>query len=115
MQSLFHLPEPPQAADGGERFEPILSGSDGLLVERIISTGQTTSPGHWYDQEKDEWVCVLEGEAGILYENGREHHLTRGSTLFIPRRLRHRVTYTSSPCIWLAVHGFLREASPPDS
>lgn len=94
------LPSP----EGPERFETLALGSGSVRVERIVSNGQVTPEGEWYDQDWDEWVVVLEGEARLGYEDGHETLLRRGESLFLPRRLRHRVTYTSSPCLWLAVH-----------
>ncbi|MDL2307506.1 cupin domain-containing protein [Desulfovibrio sp. OttesenSCG-928-C06] len=117
-KNLFTVPD--AKAPGTELFEAILtsggnqdcaashplqSGQPGLLVERIISQGETTPEGEWYDQERDEWVAVLEGEARLAFEDGSERTLERGDYIFLPRRFRHRVTYTSSPCIWLAIHG----------
>ncbi|MEA5510431.1 cupin domain-containing protein [Crocosphaera sp. UHCC 0190] len=91
-----------------ELFEPLLSTKD-LLIERIISTGQTTPSGEWYDQERDEWVILLQGEAQLTYETGATYKLIPGGYLLIPAHQRHRVDYTSSnpPCIWLAIHGHL--------
>ncbi|MEA5533507.1 cupin domain-containing protein [Crocosphaera sp. XPORK-15E] len=91
-----------------ELFEPLLSTKD-LLIERIISTGQTTPSGEWYDQERDEWVILLQGEAKLTYETGETYQLIAGDYLLIPAHQRHRVNYTSSepPCIWLAIHGDL--------
>ena len=37
----------------------------GLRIERIVSTGQTTPEGQWYDQETDEWVLVIAGAARL--------------------------------------------------
>ena len=34
-------------------------------VERIISSGQTSPPGFWYDQVFDEWVLILQGRAEV--------------------------------------------------
>lgn len=101
-------------AGGPERFDTLLTGPCGLVVERIVSHGHTTTvPGSseidWYDQERDEWVVVLEGSARLAYEDGREVTLSAGDTLFLPRHVRHRVSYTSAPCVWLAVHGELTE------
>jgi len=101
------------AAARPERLEAIVRGAGGILLERIVSHGQTSPDGFWYDQEQDEWVMVLEGEAKLAFEDGRELGLSRGQSVFLPRRLKHRVTYTSSPCIWLALFGDeLREAGP---
>lgn len=107
MENLFSVPEAVRQRDSGECFEPLLRGGNGLLVERIVSHGHSTPEGEWYDQERDEWVVVLEGEARLRYEDGKEVTLNRGEQLFLPRHVRHRVVYTSSPCIWLAVHGDL--------
>lgn len=81
----------------------------GVLIERIISTGQTTPPGIWYDQERDEWVVLLQGSARLQWENGKVLAMEPGDWVLIPAHERHRVDYTSSqpPCIWLAVHAKL--------
>lgn len=78
----------------------------GVKLERIISQGQTTPPGTWYDQETDEWVVLLKGRASLEFDNGTSIHLTEGDYLMIPAGLRHRVSFTSKnpPCVWLALH-----------
>lgn len=106
MNNLFFDPGP--APDGDERFEPLLLGPGGLLVERIVSHGQTTPEALWHVQDHDEWVTVLEGEAVLGFEGGTRARLRCGDQYYLPRGLRHRVEYTSSPCIWLAVHGDLQ-------
>ncbi|MGK7914030.1 MAG: cupin domain-containing protein [Prochloraceae cyanobacterium] len=102
MANIFNLPA---SLPTEELFEALLS-TEGVLIERIISTGQTTPPGEWYDQEQDEWVILLQGEAELSYADGSRSELTAGDYIFIPARQEHRVEYTSSepPCIWLAVH-----------
>lgn len=88
-----------------EVFETLVEGS--AKIERIISHGQITPENKWYDQEIDEWVILLQGQATILIEDIGEIYLSAGSYLLIPAHQKHRVTFTSeSPsCIWLAVHG----------
>ena len=54
------------ADSGGERFEELLSRS-GVRVERIVSTGQASPPGFWYDQDLGEWVVLLSGAAEIQF------------------------------------------------
>ena len=110
MENLFSVPGIVRLQGGQECFEPLLHGQGGLLVERIVSYGHTTPEGEWYDQERDEWVVVLEGEAKLSFEDGREVFLCRGDHVVIHRHVRHRVVHTSSPCIWLAVHGNLSQA-----
>ena len=105
MTNIFNLPS---SLPNKELFESIVS-NDNILIERIISTGQTTPLGKWYDQDKDEWVILLQGEAILSYEDGSQIKLSSGDYLFIPAHQKHRVEYTSiePPCIWLAVHGDL--------
>lgn len=100
--NLFNLP--PNLPDE-EYFEPLLSHPK-VFIERIISTGQTTPSGEWYDQDRDEWVVLLQGEATLGYEDGATTVLTAGDWVLIPAHQKHRVEYTSThpPCVWLAVH-----------
>lgn len=106
MANIFNLPTELLSQ---EYFEPLVSG-DNVLIERIISTGQTTPAGEWYDQEKDEWVILLQGEASISYSDNSIILLKAGDYIFIPAHQKHRVEYTSlePPCIWIAVHGNLQ-------
>lgn len=96
-----------------EYFEPLLCSSSGLKVERIVSCGQQTPHGEWYDQDWDEWVLVLKGEACLGFDDGTEQKLCSGDFLLLPRHARHRVLFTSNPCIWLAIHA--QELHAPDS
>ena len=79
----------------------------GARIERIISTGQSTPPGSWYDQDHDEWVAVVQGEGVVAFEEGPDVRLGPGDTLMLPAHRKHRVAATSAqpPCIWIAVHG----------
>jgi len=52
-------------------------------IERIISRGHTSPASGWYDQEKDEWVIVLKGEAIISFEDGKEVNLKAGDHINI--------------------------------
>jgi cupin 2 domain-containing protein len=83
-----------------------LAGSEGVLVERIVSTGQATEPGLWLEQDRDEWVALLEGEAELSYDDGSRLALTPGDHVLIRAGERHRVERTSvdPPAVWLAVH-----------
>jgi cupin 2 domain-containing protein len=89
-----------------ERFEQIVSGKN-IQIKRIISTGQTTTSGQWYDQTTDEWVILLQGEAELSYNDDTRIKLKAGDYLLIPSHTKHRFEYTSiePPCIWLAVYG----------
>ncbi|WP_009545876.1 cupin domain-containing protein [Crocosphaera subtropica] len=105
MDNIFQLPN---QLNDQEIFETILN-SKNVKIERIISTGQTTPEGTWYDQDQDEWVILLQGEATLLYSDNSSISLTTGDYLLIKAHEKHRVTFTSSdpPCIWLAIHGNL--------
>ncbi|NES81816.1 MAG: cupin domain-containing protein [Moorea sp. SIO2B7] len=109
MSNTTNIFKLPSALPSQELFETLISGKD-ILIERIISTGQTTTSGQWYDQEQDEWVILLQGEAELSYANGEKINLKAGDYLFISAHQKHRVEYTSyePPCIWLAVHGNLQ-------
>ena len=105
MANIFDLPS---SLPDQELFEALVLDNN-ILIERIISTGQTTPPGQWYDQDRDEWVILLQGEATLAYADSSQIKLTAGDYLLIPAHKKHRVEYTSSdpPCIWLAVHANL--------
>jgi hypothetical protein len=45
-----------------EVFETIAS-SKNVRIERIVSCGQATPEGEWYDQKQDEWVLLLSGRS----------------------------------------------------
>ena len=53
-----------------ELFDTLATGAGSIRVERIVSNGQVTPEGEWYDQDLDEWVVVLEGEARLHYMDG---------------------------------------------
>jgi len=98
---LQHLPKSQE-----EIFENILKGKT-FRLERIISTGQTTPPGEWYDQAWDEWVMLLCGAAQLRFaQESVARHLQSGDAVFIPAHCRHRVEWTSpeQASVWLALH-----------
>jgi len=105
MTNIYDLP---QEMLKSEKFESLVSSKD-ILIERIISSGQITPEGQWYDQSTDEWVVLLQGQAEISYSDATKVHLKSGDYLLIPAHVKHRVDFTSTepPCIWLAVHGQL--------
>jgi cupin 2 domain-containing protein len=90
-----------------EELAQQLAEQHGVRIERIVSTGHATPAGSWYDQEGHEWVVVLRGSAGLLFEGEAEpHRLGPGDHVFIPAHRRHRVVWTDrdEPTLWLAVH-----------
>lgn len=96
----------PGPLDTEELFEVLACGKD-FTLERIVSRGHVTPEDNWYDQERDEWVILLDGRAVILCYSGESVELGKGDWVFIPAHTRHRVTFTSTEpeCVWLALHG----------
>jgi len=94
-------------ADLAEEQFTALIDENGLTLARIVSTGQTTPDGQWYDQPRDEWVLVLKGAARLSFE-GEEtlHDMGPGDHVLIPAHVRHRVEWTSDtePTVWLVLH-----------
>ena len=100
IANLFANVTPGLAA---ERFEPLVE-TQSLRLERIVSAGHATPPGEWYDQERDEWVVLLSGAAKLLFEGEPELLLRPGDSVHIPAHRRHRVEWTDTPTVWLALH-----------
>lgn len=94
---------------GEERFDTLVDDRE-VTIERIVSTGQVSPPGFWYDNPRDEWVVLLSGGAALEFEGEPSIRTLRpGDYLRIPAHCRHRVVYTDfeapdSPTVWLAVH-----------
>jgi cupin 2 domain-containing protein len=96
----------PAPAAGGEEFFQTLTARDGVRIERIVSRGHCSPPGFWYDQEENEWVALLKGEALLRFEKEqRAVHLRAGDYLEIAAHERHRVDWTApdGETVWLAV------------
>ena len=84
-----------------------LINSGNVRIERIVSRGQSTPEGEWYDQRQDEWVLLLTGSAGLLLESEAEARILKpGDYVMIPAQCRHRVAWTdpSEITVWLAVY-----------
>jgi len=88
-----------------EIFQNIIN-TGRLKIERIISHGQSSPETGWYDQEENEWVMVMEGEAIIEFEDHREVRLGKNDFLFLKSHRKHRVKWTTpdKKTIWLAIH-----------
>lgn len=50
-----------------ELFQDVLI-TETFKIERIVSKGQASPPDSWYDQNQNEWVILLKGRAGLLFE-----------------------------------------------
>ena len=101
--NLFE-PLPPPSPD--EVFQELLCGGQ-FRLERIVSTGQATPQGQWYDQDSAEWVLLLSGSALLRFEDEAEpRQLGPGDWVNIAAHRRHRVERTDPerPTVWLALH-----------
>ncbi|MCK9507097.1 MAG: cupin domain-containing protein [Pigmentiphaga sp.] len=110
---LTDLPD----ARAQEVFTPLCQ-LPGSRIERIVSQGQSSPAGFWYDQDWDEWVLVLQGQARLELEGRPEPYLLGpGDALHLPAHCRHRVAWTTpdSPTVWLAVHADAGPALPRGS
>ena len=88
----------------GELVQSLLR-APGVRVERIVSRGQASPPGFWYEQSEREWVVVLRGAGCVRFEDGRVVEMRAGDWLDIPAGKRHRVEWTAphEVTVWLAV------------
>jgi len=103
MKNIFsEIPESLPA----ELSEEIIR-SEHCKIERIVSKAHSTPDDYWYDQEKNEWVVVLKGKAGLIFEGSDEIVIMKtGDYVNIPAHRKHRVEWTDpdQETIWLAVH-----------
>jgi cupin 2 domain-containing protein len=101
MNLLHDIPD----ARAGEITDVLLVQPD-LRIERIVSLGQASPPGFWYNQEKAEWVLLLAGAARLRFADEPEARSLRpGDCVEIAPHRRHRVDWTdpAQPTVWLAV------------
>ena len=80
--------------DGTEELFQTLLQASGLRIERIISHGQASPDGFWYDQDTHEWVLLVSGAARLQFEGEEPVEMMPGSYANIPARRRHRVECT---------------------
>lgn len=75
-----------------------------IRIERIVSFGQASPNGFWYNQPENEWVLLLEGSAQLRMEDTFVD-LNPGDCLNIPAGTRHRVEKIDQNrrTVWLAV------------
>ena len=101
MNLLSPLPD----RSAAEQADALLS-RPGLRIERIVSFGQASPEGFWYDQEESEWLLLLTGAARLRFADEADARLLRpGDWLDIAPHRRHRVEWTdpASPTVWLTV------------
>lgn len=102
LQKLLSVPDHCE----GEVFETLLA-LPGVRIERIVSRGEVSPEGFWYDQEHTEWVVVLAGATRLMIEGEvAARSLGPGDAITLRPHVRHRVDWTDPEreTVWLAVH-----------
>ena len=103
MDNLF-TPIPPEVT--AEIFQVLLATGN-FRLERIVSTGQATPPGEWYDQDTHEWVALLSGGAGLRFEDEAEPPGCSSRGTICSSRPIAATGWsgpTPTPTVWLALH-----------
>lgn len=98
---LADLPDAARA----EVTETLLSAK-GVRLERIVSLGQATPEGVWYDQDMAEWVLLLSGRARLtIFGEATDRELAAGDAVYLPAHCRHRVAWTDPhvAAVWVAL------------
>jgi cupin 2 domain-containing protein len=88
---------------GVETIHTLIQTSS-LRLEQIVSRGQASEPGFWYDQSEDEWVLLLRGTATLDFSEDGMLELKAGGSLTIPAHQKHRVEKVSQDAVWVALH-----------
>lgn len=88
-----------------EIFQKLVE-NEKVKIERIISKGHRSPESGWYDQDKNEWIIVLKGEALLLFSDETSIRLKAGDYINIKAHKKHKVEWTTpdKETIWLAVH-----------
>lgn len=88
-----------------ESFQRLVE-SNTIKIERIVSRGHHSPDSGWYDQNENEWVMLVQGEATLAFADAASITLRAGDYVNIPAHTQHRVAWTSpeTETIWLAVH-----------
>jgi cupin 2 domain-containing protein len=99
-----NLLEPVGAPAADELVTTLVRGA-ATRVERIISHGQRSPEGFWYDQAESEYVLLVAGRARLEIEGQPELTLGPGDWINLPAHCRHRVSWTDPAVdtVWLAV------------
>lgn len=104
MKGTLFTTLPPDLPE--ELFETLVAAGE-VRIERIVSRGHASPRDFWYDQDRHEFVLLVQGRAGIAVAGQPETIvLAPGDYLIIEAHVRHRVEWTDpkNDTIWLAVH-----------
>ena len=82
----------------------VLARNSHVRIERIVSQGHSSPEGFWYDQDENEFVLLVQGEARLQFEDEMVE-MKAGDWINIPAHRKHRVDWTTpdQKSVWLAV------------
>ncbi|MCL2305650.1 MAG: cupin domain-containing protein [Planctomycetaceae bacterium] len=83
-----------------------------VRIERIVSTGQSSSSEFWHDHSEGKWLILLRGYAILEFQDGpQRQRLLFGDYIYIPPHRKHRIFSMSEKhtTVWLAV--FIKQTS----
>ena len=96
LNNLNHLKMPSENSE----FFLTLFQNDSIKIEAIRSWLKT--PGETYNQDQDEWVLLISGEASFLVED-QKLQLKSGDYFLLPKHTEHQVLSTSNDALWLGI------------
>ena len=105
-----NLLDPTAVAGGQERVDPLFQSAE-LRIERIVSNRYQSPAGFWYDQDDDEFVVLIAGEATLEFSGGNSRVMNAGDWVLIPAHVPHRIAHTDAGTVWLAIHAQKRVRS----
>jgi cupin 2 domain-containing protein len=89
-----------------EFIEPLVKDSD-VKIDRIVSRGHSSDPDFWYNQDENEFVLILQGEAKLKFKDEKNIvRMQKGDYMVIPAHKEHRIKWTpkNEDTLWLTVH-----------
>ena len=107
ITNLFPAP----TGHGEEDTTPLVQTAH-LNLQHIVSRGQVSPRGFWYDQMDPEWVMLARGTATLEFGGVGMLELKAGDSLTIPAHAKHRVDKVSEDAVWVALH--FRSQTPAD-
>lgn len=99
MKNLFQI----DGDNSNGEVSEVLIFTDKVKLERILSYGDPSPKGEWYEQSEDEWVALVRGAAVLEYGGGEMVELRGGDNLIIEAGVKHRVDSVSDDAIWIAL------------
>lgn len=92
-----------------QELTDILLKDNTVRIERIVSRGHNSPKDFWYDQNENEWVILLKGDAVLIFKEKEKDEILKmkeGDYINIPAYKKHRIEQTSKneDTIWLCIY-----------